>query len=95
MKRILLFILVSMMLINIVSCVNNGNVPSTTAPEKVQGWFIEVGEPTETVGVLEGQMCLDQDTFNLYQFLNSEWVLIGCIRGDAEVAPSLESKNGV
>ena len=95
MKRILTFILTSMMLLNMVSCVNNGNVTSTIEPEKVQGWFVEVGEPTETVGVLEGQMCLDQDTFNLYQFLNSEWIFIGCIRGDAEEAPCLESKNGV
>ena len=81
------------MLLPLISCVGE-NTTTTTAPEKVQGWLIEVGEPTATEGVLEGQLCLDQDTYNLYQFLNSEWVLIGCIRGDDEEVPSLESKKG-
>ena len=85
------------MLLPIVSCGNGGNTQvTTTAPvEKVQDWLIEVGEPTETFGVLEGQLCLDQDTFNLYQFINSEWVFVGCIRGTADEAPTLESKNGI
>lgn len=84
------------MLLPLVGCVGgNVEISTTTSTEKVQGWFVEVGEPTETVGVLEGQMCLDQDTFNLYQFYGAEWVLIGCIRGDGEEAPSIESKNGV
>ena len=98
MKKILTIILAFLMLLPIVSCNNGGEVATTTPTtykEKVQGWFVEVGKPTETDGVLESQMCLDQDTYNLYQFTNGEWSLIGCIRGDAEEAPAIESKNGV
>ena len=97
MKRILAIFLAIFGLLPIVSCVNNGEIATTTTEQqkKVQGWLVEVGEPTDTFEILEGQMCLDQDTFNLYQFLDSEWVLIGCIRGDSEEAPSLESKNGI
>ena len=96
MKKILTIVLMISMLLSLVGCVG-GNVEVTTiAPtEKVQGWFVEVGEPIETEGVLEGQMCLDQDKFNLYQFIDANWVLIGCIRGDGEEAPTIESKNGV
>ncbi len=82
------------MLLPAVSC-KGGSNDVTTTQAKVQGWLVEVGEPTETEGVLEGQLCLDQDTYNLYQFVNGEWVLVGCIRGTGEEAPSIESKSGV
>ena len=96
MKKTITIILIIFMLLPLVGCVGgNVEISTTISTEKVQGWFVEVGEPTETVGVLEGQMCLDQDTFNLYQFSGAEWGLIGCIRGDGEEAPSIESKNGV
>ena len=96
MKKILTIILAFLMLLPIVGCANGGEVTTTTIyKEKLGGWLIEVGEPQYTEGVLEGQMCLDQDTYNLYQFTDGEWILIGCIRGDSEEAPSIESKNGV
>ena len=96
MKKILTIILAFLMLLPIVGCANGGEVTTTTIyKEKLGGWLIEVGEPQYAEGVLEGQMCLDQDTYNLYQFTNGEWILIGCIRGDSEEAPSIESKNGV
>lgn len=94
MKRIFTLILAILMLLPIVSCGEN-NVGVTTTEPKVQGWLVEVGAPTETTGVLEGQFCLDQDTFDLYQFINSEWILIGSIRGTEDEAPSIESRNGV
>ena len=93
MKRIITLILAIIMLISAVSC-GNTNVATTPQP-KSQGWLVEVGAPIDTFGVLEGQMCLDQDTFDLYQFVDNEWVLIGSIRGTQDEAPSLESKNGV
>ena len=97
MKKIVTLVLIMCMLLSAVACANTNSstTQTTTYTEKLGGWLIEVGAPTDTEGVLEGQLCLDQDTFNLYQFLNSEWVLVGCIRGDGEEAPLLESKNGV
>ena len=96
MKKILTIILAFLMLLPIVGCANGGEVTTTTTyKEKLGGWLIEVGEPQYTEGVLEGQMCLDQDTYNLYQFTNGEWILIGCIRGDSKEAPLIESKNDV
>lgn len=98
MRRIITLILAILILSSCVSCFGGNEESATTTTtvykEKVQGWFIEVGEPTDTVGVLEGQMCLDQDTFNLYQFVDGEWVLVGSIRGTEEEAPTIESKNG-
>ena len=92
MKRIITLILAIFMLISAVGC---GNTNVETTKPKSQGWLVEVGAPIDTFGVLEGQMCLDQDTFDLYQFVVNEWVLIGSIRGTQDEAPSLESKNGV
>ena len=92
MKRIITLILAIFMLISAVGC---GNTNVETTKPKSQGWLVEVGAPIDTFGVLEGQMCLDQDTFDLYQFVDNEWVLIGSIRGTKDEAPSLESKNGV
>lgn len=85
------------MLLPVVACGNDSNteVTTTTKKEKVQDWLIEVGEPTETEGVLEGQLCLDQDTYNLYQFIGGAWALVGSIRGTGDEAPAIESKNGV
>lgn len=80
------------MLISVVGC---GNTNASTTKPKFQGWLIEIGAPVDTFGVLEGQMCLDQDTFDLYQFIGSEWTLVGSIRGSEEEAPTIESKNGV
>ena len=98
MRKIITLILAILILSSCVSCFGGNEEPATTtttvSKEKVQGWFIEVGEPTDTDGVLEGQMCLDQDTYNLYQFVDGEWVLVGSIRGTEEEAPSIESKNG-
>lgn len=98
MRKIITLILAILILSSCVSCFGGKEEPATTtttvSKEKVQGWFIEVGEPTDTDGVLEGQMCLDQDTYNLYQFVDGEWVLVGSIRGTEEEAPSIESKNG-
>ena len=65
MKRIITLILAIVMLISVVSC---GNTNASTTKPKFQGWLIEIGAPVDTFGVLEGQMCLDQDTYNLYQF---------------------------
>lgn len=97
MKRILTLILVVLILLSAVGCENNSNNEATTTipQEKVQGWQIKMGAPVETQGILEGQMCLDCDTFNLYQFINSEWILVGCIKGNTEKAPTLENRNGV
>ena len=92
------------MLLPIVSCgvqeiptqkMTTATAETPTPTEKLGGWLIEVGAPTYTDGVLEGQLCLDQDTYNLYQFTNGEWILIGCIRGDSDEAPTIESKKGV
>ena len=99
MKKIITLILAILMLLSCVSCFAGNEeitiTTTTTVPkEKVQGWFVEVGEPMDTVGVLEGQLCLDQDTFNLYQFIDGEWILVGSIRGTEEEAPIIESKNG-
>ena len=98
MRKIITLILAILILSSCVSCFGGNEESATTTTtvykEKVQGWFIEVGEPTDTDGVLEGQMCLDQDTFNLYQFVDGEWVLVGSIRGTEEEAPTIESKNG-
>ena len=93
MKRIITLILAIIMLISAVSC-GNTNIATTSQP-KSHGWLVDVGAPIDTEGVIEGQMCLDQDTFDLYQFVDNEWVLIGSIRGTQDEAPSLESKNGV
>ena len=97
MKKIVTLVLIMCMLLSAVACANTNSstTQTTTYTEKLGGWLIEVGAPTDTEGVLEGQMCLDQDTYNLYQFANGEWVWVGCIRGDMEEAPVLESKNGV
>lgn len=85
------------MLLPIVGCEKSDNSEaSTTLPtEKVQDWLIEVGEPKETYGILDGQLCLDQDTYNLYQFIGTEWVFVGCLRGGADETPALETKNGI
>lgn len=93
MKKTIAIILAIFMLIPLVSCFGGGE--TATESPKAQGWLVEVGEPTDTFGLPEGQLCLDQDTYNLYQLLNGEWRLIGCIRGTEDEAPSLESKNGV
>lgn len=93
MKRKIAIILAIFMLIPLASCFGGGE--TATESPKAQGWLVETGEPTDTFGLPEGQLCLDQDTYNLYQLLNGEWSLIGCIRGTEDEAPSLESKNGV
>ena len=100
MKKTLTLILAILMTFSLVNC--RGNVNETTTNNNIydlpvyefSGWFIDVGYPQETVGIDEWQMYLDQDTYYLYQYNNSKWSLIGCIRG-IEEAPLLEQIDGV
>ena len=81
------------MLISAVSC-GGPNVTEDPQP-KANGWLVEAGAPTDTFGLAEGQMCLDQDSFDLYQLVSGEWILVGSVRGSSEDAPVLENKNGI
>ena len=45
------------------------------------GWLVIEGVPTSTNAV-EGQMCLDSLTYDIYQYTNGEWKLIGNIKGE-------------
>ena len=58
MKKIIALILIMVMLISDVSC-GGPNVTEDPQP-KANGWLVEVGAPTDTFGLAEGQMCLDQ-----------------------------------
>ena len=81
------------MLISAVSC-GGPNVTEDPQP-KANGWLVEAGAPTDAFGLAEGQMCLDQDSFDLYQLVSGEWILVGSVRGSSEDAPVLENKNGI
>ena len=94
MKKIITLILTVAMLITTVSCGNTNNPPAGQQARSI-GWLVEVGAPTDTLGLAEGQMCLDQDSFDLYQLSGGQWILIGSIRGSSDEAPTLEEKNGV